>query len=398
MNDSRAKKAWGIVFVIFLAGIAMAWSQNKVIPIIADIMNIFHVNKTSAGWLSSIFCVTGIIIAIPAGWFLKRIGLKKSGLLAIAIAFFGAIVGLIAPSFELLMFSRVIEGVGVGMISVVAPSAIAMWFPPEKRGLPMGIWGSWQMVAQGGNFFFAIVLTASFGWKGMWYFGLILLAAAAVLYLFVVDVPKASENYAPIESADIDMLKGLRVLNPWLLSLGGMLFSFVYFGWCTWVAQYWIQELHVQESLANTYLGYMCILEIPVVLVMGYTLDHLKNRKTMAAVSSLAYIVILFFSYRLGGAQWILPFIIIYPIVEGGIPTFLWTVVAETYENPNNSGLALAILTIGMNLGTVLGPPFMGFIIENFGWKQATLPLIFGMLLSLLCMMKVNLYQSRRNQ
>lgn len=52
----------------------------------------------------------------------------------------------------------------------------------------MGIWGSWQMVAQGGNFFFAIVLTASFGWKGMWYFGLILLAAAAVLYLFVVDI------------------------------------------------------------------------------------------------------------------------------------------------------------------------------------------------------------------
>lgn len=52
--------------------------------------------------------------------------------------------------------------------------------------------------------------------------------------------------------------------------------------------------MHVQESLANTYLGYMCILEIPVVLVMGYTLDHLKNRKTMAAVSSLAYIVILF--------------------------------------------------------------------------------------------------------
>lgn len=59
-------------------------------------------------------------------------------MLAIAIAFFGAIVGLIAPSFELLMFSRVIEGVGVGMISVVAPSAIAMWFPPEKEVCPWG--------------------------------------------------------------------------------------------------------------------------------------------------------------------------------------------------------------------------------------------------------------------
>ena len=38
-----------------------------------------------------------------------------------------------------MLASRFIEGAGIGLITIVAPAAIAIWFPAEMRGTPLGI-------------------------------------------------------------------------------------------------------------------------------------------------------------------------------------------------------------------------------------------------------------------
>lgn len=383
---------WIMVIIVFITGISMAWSQNKIIPIIDQLIDVFSIDKTVAGWLSSIFCVTSIIMAIPSAKILAQLGVKKSGMLALVFTFAGSCLGIVSSSFSVLFISRIIEGIGVGMISVIAPCVINMWFPQEKRGLPMGIWGSWQMVAQGANFFLAVAVTERYGWKGMWYFGMVLTLVAAILYGLAVKSPDEERNYAPIEDSPC-FKKGLRCSNIWILSAAGLFFTFSYFGWCTWIVQYWTDVVHVDAEAANNYLGYMCMIEIPVVLVVGEILDRVRNRKSVAIISSVLYIPVLFLSYFMENPALIVPFIIIYPIVEGGIPTFLWTVIGETVKEPKDSGIALAALTMCMNLGTVIGPPVIGYIIENISWHMATLPLCISILMSIFCICRVKLYK-----
>lgn len=392
MIKNSKTKCWIVLAAVFLTGVSMAWSQNKVIPIISDVMSLFKIDSGTAGLLSSVFCITSVIMAVPAVYILKGIGIKKSGLLAMVFTAIGSLIGIISPNFTILFLSRIVEGVGVGMISVIGPAAISMWFPCEKRGLPMGIWGSWQMVAQGGNFFLATYLTRAYSWKGMWYFGIALTILAGILYGFIVKTPNDKENYAPINKGEISK-EAFRSKSTWYLSLAGCCFTFAYFGWCTWISQYWTDVVGVVQDTANDYLGYLCIIEIPVVFVIGAILDRIKDRKSVAIISAALYIPILLYSFYMKNVAMLVPFIILYPIIEGGIPTFLWTVVPETVKDAKDSSVALALLTIWMNIGTVIGPPITGMVIENFGWHIVALPLCGMIAILILFVKKVELYQ-----
>ena len=71
-----------------------------------------------------------------------------------------------------MLFSRVIEGgVGMGLIAVVAPASIGMWFPVEKQGVPNGLWATWVPVGSVIMFILAPALAAAFGWQSIWWFG-----------------------------------------------------------------------------------------------------------------------------------------------------------------------------------------------------------------------------------
>lgn len=391
MKKKNNLKCWAVLAAVFITGVSMAWSQNKVIPIISDVMEVFQVDSWTAGLLSSVFCITSVIMAVPSVYLLRNLGIKKSGLLALIFTALGTFIGIFSSSFSVLFISRIIEGIGVGMISVVGPAAISMWFPAEKRGLPMGVWGSWQMVAQGCNFFLATYLTEQYSWKGMWYFGIVLTFVAVIIYGLIVSVPVKEENYAPIGKAKVS-LQAFMSGSTWCLSLAGCCFTFAYFGWCTWISQYWVDVVGITQESANNYLGYLCLIEIPVVFLIGAVLDRVKNRKNVAIFASLIYIPILIYSFFMQNPAMLLPFIIIYPIVEGGIPTFLWTVVPETVKEPKDTDVALALLTIWMNIGTVIGPPVTGYLVENFSWHIAVIPLCTLIAISVVLIHKVKFY------
>ncbi len=190
---SKGKRtAWIVTLVVFVAGVSLAFAQNKVAPIIPEVMNVFDISMASAGWLSSVFSVVALFTSLPAAFILARLGPRKCGIIALVCAVIGCFIGIFAGSIEVLMVSRIIEGIGVGIISVVAPALISMWFPAQKRGLPMGVWGAWQMAAQSLTFFVGDRLTMMFGWQGLWYLSMVILAISLVLYILQVKSPPAS--------------------------------------------------------------------------------------------------------------------------------------------------------------------------------------------------------------
>lgn len=394
-NTERIKRqAWVVMFVAFYAGIAMAWAQNKIPPVIGIIMESFSINMTTAGWLSSIFCVMGIVMAIPAAALISKWGLKKCGIVALGSCIIGGLTGIIAPNVTILMCSRLLEGIGVGLIAVIVPSIIAMWFPAEHRGLPMGIWGSWQMVAQAAGFLLAGSIIAFMGWKGMWWFGLFLLVSGILLYIWKIASPPPDFNYANVEDR-INIADALRSKSVWLLFLIACFFCIACFGWCTWAALYFHEELGLEQSWANSIVGFIYMLEIGTVILEGYILDKIKSRKLFGLVTGVLYAFILFMSFRLPSASWILPFAIIYPFLEGAICTTFWTITPQSVKDPNLASAALAILVMGMNIGMVLGPPLAGYFIQKFSWGIANIPMSAASFICGILFIVVKLYNDK---
>jgi MFS family permease len=155
--------AWIILAVVFLASVAAPLNLFKVPPVMPMLIDAFHMDISNAAWLMSIFAVTGLILAIPAGYIMQRFGPKATGLISVGFVVAGSVIGAISATAASLLLSRFIEGVGMGLIGVVGPAAIAMWFPAEARGLPMGVWSTWVPVGNIVMFNAAPVLARNFG-------------------------------------------------------------------------------------------------------------------------------------------------------------------------------------------------------------------------------------------
>lgn len=379
-KQQKTTAAWVVVIIAFLGGLALANVQNKVPPVMDVMMASFGIGETDAGWLTSAFTIMGMVTAIPASWLMRKLGAKKIGVISLACAAVGSALGAFCTTFTMLLLTRVIEGVGVGMIAVVGPAIISMWFPPEKRGLPMGLWGSWMMCSQTLLFLIGGGLAGSFGWQGVWWFTFAFCVVALVLYQWKVDEPPAGmPNYAEgEEEAEFKFGEGFKSASTWVITFAGMAFTFCCFGFATYISLYWAQMFFNGDmGTSNLYVSILYAIEVPMVIFVGWLLNRvpLTKRRYVGVIGFILYTFILFVCFRMQNPALLIPFVIVYPFLEGIIPTVYWTLAPSTAKKPEYSGTAIGILNVGLNIGTLLGPPVTGFFIETYGWNTATIPL-----------------------
>ena len=94
----------------------------------------FELSKVMVGVFGSAALAGCVLGAISAGWLGDRFGRKPVLLIGAIFFFISALFSAIPPNFSILIGARVIGGVGVGMISVLAPLYISEFAPPRIRG------------------------------------------------------------------------------------------------------------------------------------------------------------------------------------------------------------------------------------------------------------------------
>ena len=62
------------------------------------IQKAFNLSMSGSGNLMSIFSIMGFVLAIPAGYILKRFGIKLTGLVAVGSVAVGSCLGAIAET------------------------------------------------------------------------------------------------------------------------------------------------------------------------------------------------------------------------------------------------------------------------------------------------------------
>ena len=393
------KKAWIVLISVFVVGVAIAWGQNKIMPIIPILMQQLGVTAQTAGWISSMSGVLGIVLALPTAGIVRKFGARNMGFAAIATSVIGAVIGLFSPNQAVLLLSRVIEGFGVGVIGVIAPSIISMWFPIEKRGLPMGIWSAWQIVAVAGTYVFTgLILGPEAQWKNMYYVGLALFVIAIVLFAVFVREPKEGEpNFADVTDDSLPLLSCLKSPSLYIIGIGGIGFGIAIGVFCAWMPTYWDQLGIMPLLQGNAYIGYIYVGEIFACIFGGALLNKVKHRKKFAAVIGVLYAIVLFTAYHITTHAAAVAICFGYFLFEGIFVASMWTLVPQTVKDPRLVAGAVAVFTMFNNFGMMLGSPISGAILDATamtGWGYLAIFAGVCQLIAAICFWVMKLYDA----
>ena len=367
--------AWIILAVVYLASVAAPLNQFKVPPIMPVLMQELGIDRAQAGSLMSVIALVGLILALPAGILLQRVGPKASGLLALGFIAAGAAQGALAGSYTSLMASRVVEGVGIGLIGVVAPATIAMWFPPARQGVPMGIWATWVPVGSVLMYNLAPALTAARGWQAVWWLGAGFALVTMLLYALLVRRPPGDELEAAQGRHGLDLRAALANRDIWLLALAFACFNLALIGLATFYPTFLAEARGYPLAQASFIASIATIVVLFSAPLAGVISDRIGSRRLVVAIPFLILAVMLLFPFRVSGWQ-ITAVMVVQGLAAGAIATATFAAAPEVMRKPQWAGLGLAVILIGQNLGQLIGPVLLGELIGRVGWVAAGYALI----------------------
>lgn len=98
--------------------------------------------RAELSWVLDGYFVVIAALLVPAGGLADRFGHKRIFLLGIAGFTFASLLCAVAPSLELLIAFRVLQGIGAALIAPTSLALVLDAFPVERRAAGVGLWGA----------------------------------------------------------------------------------------------------------------------------------------------------------------------------------------------------------------------------------------------------------------
>ncbi|GAA2173024.1 DHA2 family efflux MFS transporter permease subunit [Agrococcus versicolor] len=225
MTTSRSR--WlGLVCISVAVALIIVDSTivNVAIPSIVDDLGI---TSTQVQWVQESYTLVFAALLLVFGALADRLGRRRMLLIGVTIFSLASVLAALAPTGDLLIGARVIQGVGGAMILPTTLSIINATFRGKDRGIAFAVWGSTigGMAAVGpllGGW-----LTTAFSWR--WAFGINVPLGALIVVGLLVFVA---------ESRDADARDGIDVVGALLavLTTGAFVFGLIEgrtYGWWT---------------------------------------------------------------------------------------------------------------------------------------------------------------------
>ncbi|HBC4928245.1 TPA: DHA2 family efflux MFS transporter permease subunit [Staphylococcus aureus] len=205
-----------VIAVVMIGAFVGVLNQTLMTTILPEIMKDFTVSSSTAQWLTTIFMlVNGIMIPITA-FLIERFTLRSLFFNATCFLMIGSFICMLGINFPMLLLGRSIQALGAGILMPLTQTLLFIMFPPEKRGMAMGMFG---LVI---GFAPAIGPTAAgwfvniFDWR---YLFLVVLLIGMIDFVFgYLSLPNITELSKP----NLDKLS--VILST--VSFGGLLYGF----------------------------------------------------------------------------------------------------------------------------------------------------------------------------
>jgi MFS transporter, DHA2 family, methylenomycin A resistance protein len=312
-----------------------------------------HTTNAFTSLLLTAYFAAYALMLLPGGALVDRLGARRLALLGLCLFAAGAIAGALTSSTGTLLATRIIQGVGAGIVSPAALAGAVSGFPPERRGSALGIWGASAGIANLLGPLLGGLLTLTLGWRADWW-AVVPLALVAIS-LIVRHLPATTGS---VRGATNHPASGAVVLAATLvaaITFAVMIGSF-------YLAEQYLQRAAGYSPLsASTVLVAVALLVGAVAPVAGRLVDRRGERLPailgfLAASLGLGILAIPAVSLR--SAASMVPLV---PIGLGLGMLFVATSRAALNATPTAyHGRTSAVLSLGRLVGAAVGATLAG--------------------------------------
>ena len=385
----QQRKAWSVLIVSTLAFTVcfMVWMMFGVIGV--PIKKMLDLNATQFGLLMAMPVLTGSLVRVPLGIWTDRYGGRIVMTVLMAVTVPAIWLMSYATAYWHFLAIGLFVGLAGGSFSVGTPY-VARWFPKNKQGMAMGVYGACNS-GSAVNKFVAPVILVAFGWAAVpQVYAAIMAGTVLLFWLFSHSDPA---HLVPSQVSFTEQLKGLK--DPRVLKYC-QYYSIVFGGYVAlalWMVQYYIGEYGLDIRVAAL-LAACFSLPGGVLRAVGgvlsdkygahsvtwwvlwvswiclFLLSYPQTEFTIATVTGPKTFVIGLNVYAFTGLMFILGIAFAF----GKASVFKY--IANDY--PGNIGAISGIVGLAGGLGGFVLPIMFGALVDLTGVRSSAFMLMYG--------------------
>src|SRR6202522_2926834 len=132
---------WAIALTVTLATFMEVLDSSIANVALPHIAGALSASEDEATWVLTSYLVSNAIILPASAYLTSFVGRKRFYMWCVALFGISSMLCGLAPSLPLLIFFRVLQGVGGGGLAPSEQAILADTFPPEKRGQAFAMYG-----------------------------------------------------------------------------------------------------------------------------------------------------------------------------------------------------------------------------------------------------------------
>jgi MFS family permease len=365
-------KRLSVVVVALLAGVIAAGHVGKLPPALPSIRSELGLDIVTAGWLASLFSLTGLLTGIFVGAVADRLNHWRLAIAGLVLMAISGLAGALSATGEQLIISRFFEGVGFLAIVVAAPSIIARSTEGRRRRTALGLWPAYMPAGVSLMILAAPLVLRAGGWRGLW-IAVVLLATAGAGAKWLVGEDKTGARAAaaglPIWQ---NICAGAARLGPWLIGACFALYGAQLYAIITWLPTFLIDERGEAPAAAAALTAAMVVANGACNLLGSWLLYRGAAPWAMMAVSGA-----IMTATALGAFTGWIPDLARYACSvalcgAGGVVASATFAAAPVFAaSPAQLGIINGILVQASGLAQFVGPMALAGAVAKFGrWES----------------------------
>lgn len=125
--------------VLYCGAFIAGFNENLMNMALMAIMGEYAVDSVTAQWLVTGYMIVATVVVMCMAFLYRRFKLRTLFFVAAGLTLVGSVMGLFAPSFELLMAARLVQAAGSGVFIPLMMNTILVVTPKNKLGAYMSI-------------------------------------------------------------------------------------------------------------------------------------------------------------------------------------------------------------------------------------------------------------------
>lgn len=363
--------SWRHVFILVLAGVAVALLIGKVPGAIPLLKEELSLNLVAAGWVVSIFSLIAAVAGAPFGAFAVGIGPGRLSVFGMALAALASTAGAFTDGAAQLLATRVLEGLGFVVTVVSVPLLLTAVTSNRDRNLAMGLWGTFMPLGAGGMLLLSAPLLGAIGWRGLWLVTAAVIAVAALLVH--VAAKGAMARMAAAERLNIRVIVQVAARpRPVLLALIFGLYAGQYLVLIGFLPLILVEQHGLSAPMAAAWVAAAILSNALGNTVAGIALRHGVPARPLMVLACAVMAVSACVVYLDVPAAWSLAAAFAFSMIGGLIPGSLFALAPEQVEKVEHLPSVNGLMLQGSSIGQLLMPPAIAALVAYVGnWAVA---------------------------